>query len=101
MPPANFMVALPTTSVRVDPASSFTPLTGDWRVGAVALSVEPSALALATAGVAALGEAGAADCLPHATARAMPPTRTGVNQNLRIITKFPPRTSKLVVDMEE
>src|SRR6476661_8282173 len=90
------MDALLTTRVTLAPGSSFTPLIGDWRVGAVAFRVDPSALAFPSTAADALGDAGALVCLLHAPAvatRASPPTSTNEYQNLRLITEFPPRTS--------
>ena len=81
---ANFIEELPT--VNLTSPSTRTPFIGDWGAGAVAFKVEPSALALASPGIAAPGDDGLGVDLPHAAATASMPMTTGTNQNLRFMS---------------
>jgi hypothetical protein len=71
-----------------------TPLIGDTGVGALTLSVDPSAAALPVRGAAALGEVGAADCLLHAAASAITHTLHTLEANwyFRLIYRSLPHT---------
>jgi hypothetical protein len=63
------------------------PFSGDCGVGAVAFSVEPSGLAFASPGIAALGDAGGVGVdFPHAAAIASTQMTTGTNENLRFMS---------------
>jgi hypothetical protein len=88
------MVELPTRRT-TEGVSSFTPFIGDCGVGAVAFSVEPSGLALASPGTAALGEDGLGVDFPHEPATANAHTTKGTNQSLRFT--FSPSQTVFVI----